>query len=75
MKKQPAINWLTPGYIWDLISKSDRILRLVKLQELMLSQESKGNTEIVTGFRDPGRKKDVQGQKEEEAGQENGVVP
>lgn len=74
MKKQPAINWLTPGYIWDLISKSDRILRLVKLQELMLSQESKGNTEIVTDSRDPGRKKDVQGQKEEETEQENGVV-
>lgn len=40
----------------------------------MLSQESKGNTEIVTDSRDPGRKKDVQGQKEEETEKENGVV-
>lgn len=41
----------------------------------MLSQESKGNTKIVTDSRDPGRKKGVQGQKEEEeVGQENLVV-
>lgn len=32
----------------------------------MLSQKSKGNTKIVTDSRDPGRKKGVQGQKEEE---------
>jgi len=37
----------------------------------MLSQDSKGNTKIVTDFGDTGRKKGVQGGKEEEAGQEN----
>lgn len=41
----------------------------------MLSQESKGNTKIVTDSGDSGRKKGVQGGKEEEeAGQENRVA-
>lgn len=41
----------------------------------MLSQESKGNTKIAIDSRDPGRKRGVQGQKEEEeAGQENQLV-
>ena len=75
LDEETAINRLPPGYIWDLITKSDRILRPVKLQELMLSQDSKGNTKIVTDFGDTGRKKGVQGGKEEEAGQENWVAP
>lgn len=41
----------------------------------MLSQESKGNTKIVTDSGDSGREKGVQGGKEEEeAGQENRVA-
>lgn len=47
----------------------------VKLHELILRQESKGNTKIVTDSQNSGRKAAVQGGKEEEeAGQESRVA-
>lgn len=72
LDEERASNWLPTGYLWDLITKSDKICTPVKLHGLILSR---GNAKIVTDSQNSGRKAgDQGGKKEEEAGQESWVA-